>query len=79
MDRICKCIFEELECCIFFPKYVLLKSVFVRTNVSKSVSTEIHIFCLLEINGAENVNFCADRFWYVRSYKKQTLILKNPY
>ena len=61
---------ELIFCCY-------LKSVFIRTNLPKLFSTEVHIFCpidFIDFNRAENVNFYAKRFWQVHSYKKQTLV-----
>ena len=49
----------------------ILKSVFYKNVLAKTVQTQINILCPIDFNEAENGNFC--RFGQVRSYRKQAL------
>ena len=54
------------------------KSIFYKKVLAKTVQHRNSHFMPIEINeinGPENVNFCAKRFWQARSYKKQTLVI----
>ena len=50
-----------------------LKPVFYKKNLQNRLLHKIHVFCLIDFNGAENVNFVCQMVLQVFSYKKQTL------
>ena len=46
---------------------------FIRKSLPHNLAHKIHIFCPIDFDGAENVNFVCQMVLKVFSYKKQTL------